>query len=332
MTWKSWVLTAIIAAACSPALADPLEDCARGRDAPARIAACTEIIKGASHSRAEKAQAHRNRGQARAAAGALEAAIADFSEALRLDPADAAAMAARGHARLGKGEIDAAIADLAGAVQLQPGNPAYLAGRGYARLVKGEPDHAISDLNEAIRLNPKLASSYNNRGLAWRKKGDIERAIEDFSAAIALNPSYAVAYNNRGYAYEAKGLKGEAIADFKRALNIDRSLVGAAVALKRLKAPGMLAAESDRLVREGQGLVEAHCSRCHAVGLTGQSPNLNAPAFRSLHRRHPVLALREPLSRGIAAPHDVMPQFVLPDQEVDKIIAYINSLSRGQSK
>jgi len=37
-------------------------------------------------------------------------------------------------------------------------------------------------------------------------------------------------------------------------------------------------------------------------------------------------ALREPLTRGIAAPHDEMPKFRLPDADVDKIVAYINSL------
>jgi len=43
--------------------------------------------------------------------------------------------------------------------------------------------------------------------------------------------------------------------------------------------------------------------------------------------RHPILALREPLSRGIARPHDEMPKFELSDTEVDTIIAYINSLA-----
>lgn len=330
---RRWIASAAgLVLLALPAFADPLEDCARSRNTPARIAACTEIIKGAAYSREQKGPAYRNRGHARAAAGAIDEAIADFDEAIRINGADAPALAARGLARLGKGEVDPAIADLAAAVQLQPANAGYIAGRGYARLVKGEPDNAIADLTEAIRLNPKTASSFNNRGLAWRKKGDIERAIEDFSAAIAVNPSYAVAFNNRGYAYEAKGLKGEAIADFKRALDVDRTLVGAVQGLKRLKAPGPRTEESDRLIREGRGLVEAHCSRCHAVGASGASPNTKAPEFRVLHKRHPELALREPLARGIAAPHDVMPQFVLPDQDVDKIIAYINSLGRGQRK
>ena len=43
--------------------------------------------------------------------------------------------------------------------------------------------------------------------------------------------------------------------------------------------------------------------------------------------RHPIQALREPLTRGIARPHDEMPRFQLSDDETDTIIAYINSLN-----
>jgi hypothetical protein len=34
-----------------------------------------------------------------------------------------------------------------------------------------------------------------------------------------------------------------------------------------------------------------------------------------------------PLSRGIARPHDEMPNFVFSDYDIDMIVAYINSLS-----
>ena len=70
---------------------------------------------------------------------------------------------------------------------------------------------------------------------------------------------------------------------------------------------------------------------CHAVGLSGESPNRKAPPFRSLHARHPSLALREPLSRGIAAPNDEMPRFTLSGPEIGSIVAYINSLATTTS-
>jgi mono/diheme cytochrome c family protein len=62
------------------------------------------------------------------------------------------------------------------------------------------------------------------------------------------------------------------------------------------------------------------------IGLEGRSTNGNAPKFRDLSRLYTLLALREPITRGIAAPHDQMPQFAVSDEQIDMIVAYINSL------
>jgi len=51
---------------------------------------------------------------------------------------------------------------------------------------------------------------------------------------------------------------------------------------------------------------------------------------RSLDSLYTFLALREPITRGIAAPHDQMPQFAVSDEQVDMIVAYIKSLSTGR--
>jgi tetratricopeptide (TPR) repeat protein len=316
----------VLSANALVARADPVADCGQSRILDARMRGCSEIIKGTDYTAEQKARAFRNRGLARADAGAHEQALADLSEAIRLNSGDSAAYAGRAQVRLSKGETDAAIADFTAALSLAPQSGDVLIGRGHAYLVKGLADPAIADFTETIRLYPKSSTAFNHRGLALRRKGDLQRAIDDYTSAVTLNPIYALAYNNRGYAYEANGQRDEAIADFNRALQLDRSLVGASAGLKRLKAVGSVPDDNDRLIREGRALVDANCARCHAVGTSGTSPNPKAPEFRNLQQRHPVLALREPLTRGIAAPHDEMPKFALPDGEVDKIITYINSL------
>ena len=308
------------------ARADAPSDCNRASDAAARVLACSEVIAGSAYSVSEKAIAYRNRGRARGQAGVLDAAIADLSEAVKLNPADNQAFTDRALARTGLGDVDGAIADYGEVIRLRPNSPIGFIGRGHAHLVKGAAQPAIGDFSEAIRLNPKGAAAYNNRGLAYKTAGDLARAIEDYTSAIVLNPIYALAYNNRGYAYEASGRKAEAVADYRSALLIDPSLAGAKDGLARLGSAGAVTAESERITGEGKALVEHHCSPCHAVGTTGLSPNPKAPAFRSLHARHPMQGLREPLARGIAAPHDVMPKFKLPDTDIDRIVAYINSL------
>lgn len=334
-----WLAQAILVAvglvAATAALAqneprgEPPEVCARGRDPAIRLKACTEIIRGASYSREQKAAALRSRGQVRAAAGANEQAVTDLTESLRLDPGNGATFQVRAEARLARGDRDGAIADFGEAIRLAKSPVATvpaLVGRGHARLVAGEVEPAIVDFSEAIRINPRHAAAFNNRGLALRRKGDLDGAIADFSTAITLNPAYALAHANRGYAHEAKGSRDAAIADFTRALALDASLVGASQGLARLKADNAAARETAELVKAGKALAETHCSRCHAIGPTGASALEKAPEFRNMQERHPILALRKPLTRGIAAPHDEMPSFQLTDAEIDKIIAYIYSL------
>ena len=210
---------------------------------------------------------------------------------------------------------------------MKPNYPAAFVSRGYAYLVKGDFDHAIADFTAALKLAPRGVIALNNRGLAHKQKGELDLALADYAAAIELNPSYALAYNNRGYVYEAKGQKKEAIDDFRQALALDASLVGARDGLQRLGAEPASTAETETLIHDGEALAQEHCASCHAIGAQGESPNKRAPAFRDLQRGYPILALREPLSRGIARPHDEMPTFVFSDHEIDMIIAYINSLA-----
>lgn len=326
--------TAILAAACLAALvclaqvagAEPMDDCRQNRDPRAKLAACSAVIADTGLATADRAFALRTRGGLRLEAGALDQAVADLTDALVLSPSDDRALVLRAQARMGRNDMGGALADYGAAIALNPSSAVALNGRGYARLAGGDAAGAIADFTQVIQISPISAVAFNNRGLAWRKAGNVDRAIEDFTAAITLNPVYALAFNNRGYAREAKGDKPFAIADFRRALVIDPTLAGAREGLARLGVA--VEPEAERLVAEGRALVEAHCSRCHATRLEGDSPNARAPAFRSLHGRHPILALREPLTRGIAAPHDEMPHFALPETEVEKIVAYINSLSQ----
>ena len=68
--------------------------------------------------------AYFNRGLVWQSKGELDHAIADFSEAIRLDPKDAPAYNNRGHVRKLKAEFDQALADYDAAIGLDPRDPA----------------------------------------------------------------------------------------------------------------------------------------------------------------------------------------------------------------
>ena len=85
------------------------------------------------------------------------------------------------------------------------------------------------------------------------------------------------------------------------------------------------AVEKD-LTDKGEVLVRHNCSRCHAVGVEGVSPNPEAPLFRTLSSKYPIEDLAESLAEGIVSGHPEMPIFVFNPHDVDAIIAYLESI------
>jgi cytochrome c len=79
-------------------------------------------------------------------------------------------------------------------------------------------------------------------------------------------------------------------------------------------------------VAAGKTLVEANCSRCHAVGMEGDSPLAKAPPFREVVTRYPPESLGEALVEGIVTGHNEMPEFVFEADQAAEIIAYLDSL------
>ena len=324
---KSVVLASCLLVFPNVVGANPLSDCLRGRDAKKRLEACDTVGRDESLTATQRSRAFRQSGSLRAQAGAHVRAIKDFGAAIALSPTDTDAFERRALSYLVVKQFDQALTDFAVAISRKPRSIRLRIERGYLHLVAGRPDAAIADFNAALALNPRHAVALNNRGLAWRKKGDLARARADYTAAIQAQPTYALAFANRGYVSEAQGRKQEAIADFQRALRFDPKHEGAITGLARLGLTAA-AARSGQLIGRGRQLVETLCSSCHAIGATGDSPNALAPRLRDLQKRYPLLPLRMPIGRGITAPHDQMPRFQLTPVDIDRIVAYVNTLNK----
>ena len=86
-----------------------------------------------------------------------------------------------------------------------------------------------------------------------------------------------------------------------------------------IAATGSIAHADD--IAAGRKLVEANCSRCHAIGETGDSPLAKAPPFREVVTRYPPESLGEALVEGIVTGHNEMPEFVFEADQADSLKA-----------
>lgn len=81
---------------------------------------------------------------------------------------------------------------------------------------------------------------------------------------------------------------------------------------------------------EGRRLAEINCSTCHAIGPAGESRHPMAPPFRTLSQNYPLNSLEEAFGEGILVGHRDMPEFQLAPDQMDDLLAYLNSIQSRQ--
>jgi tetratricopeptide (TPR) repeat protein len=134
-----------------------------------------------------------------------------------------------------KAVYDRAIADYNQALRLDPNYATAYSNRGNAYYAKKDYDRAIADYNQALRLDPNHEVAYTNRGTAYYAKGDYDRAMADYNQALRLDPNNAWAYGGRGLAYNQKGQKALAIQDLEKAVQLDPNLQWAKDELRKIR-------------------------------------------------------------------------------------------------
>ena len=91
-------------------------------------------------------------------------------------------------------------------------------------------------------------------------------------------------------------------------------------------AAGPSLAQGEADTASGQKLAELHCSRCHAIGNEGESLMEGAPPLRDLKLRYPIEDLAEALAEGMVTAHPQMPVITFSPEEIDDLLAYLDSL------
>ena len=145
-------------------------------------------------------------------------AIAEFNNALDIDPKSEEALYFKGNAELKLGEVDYAIEDYTKIIQ---NNPEYYKAynkRAFCYIQKKNYQEAIKDYDRTLALNSDLSSAYINRAKCKEILKDLQGALVDYSTAISLNPKDLDIYVLRGNVKQALGDNTGALDDFNKAV------------------------------------------------------------------------------------------------------------------
>jgi len=129
----------------------------------------------------------------------------------------AAIFSNQGSLKVQKGDVPGAIANFTQALVLNPNIPQAYLGLGIATSKQGNKQQAIYNYDRALQFNPNLAEAYFGRGQAYYELGNKQKAIGDYEQAIRVNPNYGLAYLERGAIRCMLGTKSQAVSDFQQA-------------------------------------------------------------------------------------------------------------------
>ncbi|WP_405645290.1 tetratricopeptide repeat protein [Streptomyces sp. NBC_00019] len=164
--------------------------------------------------------AHHNRGLTRRTTDDFRGALTDFDRAAALLPDSERIIEARGETYRLMGRLEEAIADFDQAIALDPAYNVALASRGVCHHGLGHQELALADLDRALRIDANFVWALSRRARLHRDMGEWEKAFADLDRAVDLRPESAWVASERGETYRRADRWEEAIAELDRALSI----------------------------------------------------------------------------------------------------------------
>jgi superkiller protein 3 len=154
----------------------------------------------------------------------FDQAVEAYNKAIELRPFYAEAWVGLGDARAAKGEVDGAIASYQKALVFNPVNPKVHMSLGkiyYAE--KGLYYESVTAYKRAIELDPQLVDARMGLGEVYEEKGLYKEAIEEYRRVIEADAKHTGAMYNLALVYEKVDPR-EAIAQWERYIQLASQL------------------------------------------------------------------------------------------------------------
>jgi protein O-mannosyl-transferase len=153
--------------------------------------------------------------------GQVEEAVAQFRQALKIDPKLPEAHVNLGIALSKRGQVEEAAYHYRKAIELgidEAYAPYY--DLGVILAAQGDDAAAIVYFRKALRTKPDFADAHNDLGLLLAKRGMIEEAATHYQKALEINPNSAKTHNNLAIILAGRGQFDEAFAHYRKALEL----------------------------------------------------------------------------------------------------------------
>ena len=240
--------------------------------------------------RPENARAHTNLGIALAESGRVADAVAQYQEAIRIEPAIPAAQLNLCNALTRLGRPAEALPHGEAAVRMDPDNANTHVDLGLALVALGRAAEALPHYAEALRLQPEAADVPADLGVALVQLGRGAEAVAHFKAALRLDPTRAQTWCDLAGAYAQQGDRAAARRAVEHALGLQPDFPEALYVLGNLEAEGEDFAAA--IVRYRRALVlapdyfPARNNLANALLVTGQTDEAVAQ-YRQILRQQP---------------------------------------------
>jgi tetratricopeptide (TPR) repeat protein len=139
------------------------------------------------------------------ALGRLDAALAQYDQAIERFPTDAVGYRGRAETLRALGRLDAALAQYDQAIERFPTDAIGYRGRAETLRAMGRLDAALAQYDQAIERFPTEAVGYNGRAETLRALGRLDAALAQYDQAISRFPENRFSKNGRAFIMVLKG-------------------------------------------------------------------------------------------------------------------------------